>query len=337
MAGRDAWADVTYETVAPEVHRIPVEMPGEGLAATNVYAVVGDRSVGLVDAGWFAGDAMGDLERGLAALGAGLGDVSTIVVTHIHPDHYTLAVELMRRTGCEILLGSGERHSLALILDRERGMSEFGVALRRCGVPRSMVESHARSDVDVAQYAEPTRWLHDGDVVLLGDLAVEAVETPGHTRGHMCFAGDEVGVLFTGDHVLPRITPAVGSEPTDHLHRSLVDYLDSLTRLRKRPDAAMLPAHGVAGASVHERVDELLRHHEVRLDQCGEAVAAGARTAYEVAKHVPWTKRERALDSLGPMDQLMAVQETRAHLEVLAMQGRVRQVVDPDLDLYALA
>lgn len=337
MTDRRAWADVVYEAVAPSVYRIPVEMPGDALEATNVYAVVGDNAVGLVDAGWFAGDAMGDLARGLEAVGADLGDVDTIAVTHIHPDHYTLAVELMRSRGCKVYLGTNERTSLAAIQDADRGASDFVASLVRCGVPPTMVESYATPNSEADKYAEPTKWLADGDAVRLGGLDVEAIETPGHTRGHVCFASDEVGALFTGDHILPRITPSIGFEPSDQRHRSLSDYLASLTRIRNRPDVKMLPAHGPAGASVHTRVDELLQHHEVRLNQCGEAVGAGARTAFEVARQIPWTKRERSLEELGSFDQLMAVQETRAHLEVLDLQGRLCSALDGDVDEYILA
>ncbi|WP_370617744.1 MBL fold metallo-hydrolase [Mumia qirimensis] len=337
MAKRREWADVVVETVAPDVHRIPVEMPGDALEATNVYAIVGARSVGLVDAGWFAGDAMGDLERGLGAVGASLGDVSTIAVTHVHPDHYTLAVELMRSRGCRVLLGAGERASLDAIQDGTHGRRAFVSSLTRSGVPMSMVEPFLHPQSGSEKYAEPTDWLHDGDKVELGDLTVEALATPGHTRGHVCFASDDIGVLFTGDHILPRITPSIGFEVTDERHMSLSDYLASLRLVKERADARMLPAHGAVGPSVHARVDELLHHHDVRLAQCGDAVGAGARTAFDVAKRIPWTKRERALSDLGPMDQLMAVQETRAHLEVLDLEGRVLSVRGDDVDEYALA
>ena len=337
MTQRRAWADVVYEAVAPGVYRIPVEMPGDALEATNVYAVVGANEVGLVDAGWFAGGAMGDLERGLEAVGADIDAVTTVAVTHIHPDHYTLAVELMRSRGCAVYLGGAERTSLAAIHATDRGRADFVASLVRCGVSAEQVEAYWRSNAEADKYAPPTGWLSDGDEVRLGDLTVEAVETPGHTRGHICFAADEVDVLFTGDHILPGITPSVGFEPSDHQHRSLVDYLDSLARVRKRRDSVMLPAHGPVKTSVHERVDELLAHHEMRLGQCGDAVAAGARTAFEVAKSVPWTKKERSLDELGSMDQLMAVHETRAHLEVLDLQGRVRRASDGEVDEYVVA
>ena len=190
------------------------------------------------------------------------------------------------------------------------------------GAPATL--RHLELDLEDAskQYAHPTWWIEDGARLTLGRRTVKALATPGHTRGHMCFADDANGLLFAGDHVLPHITPSIGFE-TVQSHLPLGDYLDSLRRVRSRADAVLLPAHGPSGANVHARVDELLSHHEERLRRCGDAVASGALTAYEVATRLPWTRRERALPDLAPFYQVMAVRETVAHLDVLCVQGRL--------------
>jgi hypothetical protein len=88
----------------------------------------------------------------------------------------------------------------------------------------------------------------------------------------------------------------------------------------------MLPAHGPTGPSVHARVDELVQHHDIRLRRTGEAVAAGAATAYEVAQRLRWTRRERHFDELDVMSRCLAVTETAAHLEVLVGTGELRAI-----------
>jgi hypothetical protein len=87
----------------------------------------------------------------------------------------------------------------------------------------------------------------------------------------------------------------------------------------------LLPAHGPVAPSVHARVDELVTHHGRRLDLTEAALHHGASTAFEVACQLTWTRRERHLDELDLFNQMLAVAETAAHLELLVAQGRVRR------------
>ena len=76
--------------------------------------------------------------------------------------------------------------------------------------------------------------------------------------------------------------------------------------------------------SAHARIDELIAHHDRRLDASAAVIKAGASTAYEAARALRWTRRERPFDDLDPFNQMMAVMETAAHLDVLVRQGRLR-------------
>jgi tellurite resistance protein len=96
----------------------------------------------------------------------------------------------------------------------------------------------------------------------------------------------------------------------------------------------LLPAHGPVSPSVHARVDELLAHHAARLDAVAAAVRSGAVTAAETARLLTWTRRERALDELDPFNQMLAVLETAAHLDLLVTQSRLRATVDGDVTKY---
>jgi glyoxylase-like metal-dependent hydrolase (beta-lactamase superfamily II) len=136
------------------------------------------------------------------------------------------------------------------------------------------------------------------------------------------------GLLFSGDHVLPHITPSLGLERSPQ-RSPLRSFLDSLRLVRNLPDALLLPAHGPVTRSVHTRVDELLAHHDERLEAVCRQVRAGADTAYAVARALPWTRRQRKLDDLGLIHQMMAVLEIDAHLDVLAVR---RELIRLDAD-----
>jgi len=150
------------------------------------------------------------------------------------------------------------------------------------------------------------------------------VATPGHTRGHLAFTEFDAGLLFAGDHVLPHITPSIGLEaaPADF---PLRDYLDSLQLIRSMPDTRLLPAHGPVTTSAHERVDELLDHHDRRLGEIEALVTRGAATAYEAASLMTWTRHRRQLSELDMFNEMLAVLETMSHLDVLVLQGRLRR------------
>jgi len=120
----------------------------------------------------------------------------------------------------------------------------------------------------------------------------------------------------------------VGFEPA-YAENPLGDFLASLVKVRALPDLKVLPAHGAVGMSSHSRVDELLAHHDERLDLCLAAVAAGRATAYDVAAELPWTRHERAIADLDLFNKALASMETMVHLDLLAARGRLaREVVD---------
>ena len=114
------WTEPGAHPVAPGVHRIPLPLPDDGLRAVNVYALSTADGLVLVDGGWALEASRQALVDGLAAMGAGLGDVRRFLVTHVHRDHYTQAVVLRRETGASVALGAGERPTLELMLDETR-------------------------------------------------------------------------------------------------------------------------------------------------------------------------------------------------------------------------
>ena len=113
-------------------------------------------------------------------------------------------------------------------------------------------------------YGMPDEWLDRDLVIDLDGRRLDAVSTPGHTQGHYVFADTDASLLFAGDHVLSTITPSIGFEPA-YVQQPLRDYLSSLAKVRALPDMKLLPAHGPVTESSHQRVDELVAHHDARL------------------------------------------------------------------------
>ncbi|GAA4883570.1 MBL fold metallo-hydrolase [Saccharopolyspora cebuensis] len=323
---RHEWMEPGAFEVAAGVHRIPLPLPNDGLRAVNVYAIADGDALTLVDGGWALEESRDRLDRALRTLGAGLGDIRQFLVTHAHRDHYTQAIAVRREYGSTVRLGEGERATLRALRDPEHRSNRAQLALlAECGAKPVLeaVRAASRSPRAGHFWEEPDEWIGETTDVGLPDRPLRALATPGHTRGHLVFLDEAHGLMFAGDHVLPHITPSIGFEQAPG-PLPLRDYLDSLRLVRALPDMRLLPAHGPVTGSVHARVDELLDHHDGRLAASADVVERGADTAYAAARGLTWTRRERALDDLDPYNQMLAVLETKAHLDVLVLQGRLR-------------
>src|SRR6266567_2566466 len=136
-AGRYAWIEPAVEDLGGGIYRIPLPLPLDGLKGVNVYAITDPGGVDLIDAGMAMVAARERLTEALRQLGYGLGDVRNFFVTHIHIDHYSLAVELRREFRSLISLGEDERANMIATREMLNGTGAhrvFGVeSLRRLG------------------------------------------------------------------------------------------------------------------------------------------------------------------------------------------------------------
>ncbi|MFD1272459.1 MBL fold metallo-hydrolase [Streptomyces kaempferi] len=166
-----------------------------------------------------------------------------------------------------------------------------------------------------------------------GRPRLRAIWTPGHTPGHVCLHLEEAhpaglpghGRLFSGDHLLPRITPHIGlyEDPDDvTVADPLGDYLDSLERVGRLDPAEVLPAHQHAFTDAPGRVRELLTHHEERLTGLLTLLATPL-TAWQLAERMEWN---RPWEQIPFGSRNIAVSEAEAHVRRLVKLGRAEAV-----------
>jgi len=345
-ADRHAWTEPAVEDLGGRVYRIPLPLEMDALRAVNVYAIADAEGVDLIDGGIALVAARQRLTDALAEIGYELGDIRNFFVTHIHADHYSLAVELRQTLHNVVTLGEGERANIAAMHEMARtGVNMmFGRdLLHRLGADElaGQVAVAGRDERSrhptFPEWDEPDRWLADGTELDLRTRTLRAVHTPGHTQGHVVFHDAAAKTMFAGDHILPHITPSIGFEPA-RSRLALHDYLSSLHRMLALPDARLLPAHGPVTGSTHDRVNELLAHHDLRLAETRQAVQAGHATPYEAANAIRWTRHLRMFSELDTMSQFLATSETAAHLEVLAVRGELTRHLSQDgVDIYQVA
>ena len=167
---------------------------------------------------------------------------------------------------------------------------------------------------------EPTIRVADGDAVRLAGRDWFAVHTPGHTTDHLCLWDPTEGVLLSGDHVLPTITPHIAGS-TD-LDDPLAAFFESLERVGAFTGVEVcLPAHGHPFDDLPGRTASIRRHHGERLDTLRAAASALGRAPVEA--YMKELFRERAWGD-------MAASETFAHLEHLRVIGEAESSRDGD-------
>lgn len=304
------------ERIADGIYRIPLPLPLDDLKSINAYALESAAGLVLVDPGWATHDTEQALHAAIADIGYRMSDVTAIIATHGHWDHYTQALAIRRDHGSLLYLGALEKRSIDAFSTLSGAYPRQAELLRAAGAPdlATVIESLPLQPHETGMTVDyPDIWMNDGDVVELGDRTLSIHATPGHTRGHMVVVDAAAGVMFTGDHVLPRITPSTGFE-RDPDSGALGSFLSSLRVTLALPDMNMLPAHGPVAPSVHDRAFELLAHHAERLETIHE-LGANGRSPYEIAKSMPWTRHHLRLDQLTPVHQMVAVLEVAAHLE----------------------
>ncbi|MEU0569884.1 MBL fold metallo-hydrolase [Nonomuraea sp. NPDC005983] len=320
---RRAYAQQRPQDLGGGVWSVPVPIPGNPLGYTLVYAVDSPRGPVLVDAGWNHPDAWQALETGLAALGLDVSAVSGVVVTHFHPDHAGLAGRVRETSGAWIAMHEADAALVRLIHGLAEGEHRSFQAdmLRRAGAGEGDVEAASAGRPHVP--ALPDRELRDGDLVDLPGRKLRAVHTPGHTPGHICLHLEDADRLFTGDHVLPDITPHIGIYPYDRDDVDpLGDFLDSLDRVAELGPLDALPAHEWIFPDVAARAAEIRHHHEEKLTRLA-ALLTRPLTIWETASMMTWN---RPWDELAPVLRGMAAGEAAAHLRTLEARGQIDRV-----------
>jgi len=282
------WPTGLAELCEPLVRRVLAPNPSAfTYTGTQTYVVGAAGQVAVIDPG-------PDDPAHLDALPAAIGpaEVAAICCTHTHRDHSPGAAALKARTGAQII----------------------GCA------PLALVTDTPRLDAPFDQTYSPDRVLTDGESLSGPDWTITAVATPGHTSNHLCYALDESGALFSGDHVMAWSTSVV--TPPDG---EMAAYMASLAKLHDRSDRIYYPAHGPAVEKPRQLVRGMIGHRRQRERQILRLIEDGTGRIAEMVPQMYKGVDERLWPAAG--------QSVLAHLIELEQRG----VVSHTAGTWALA
>ncbi|WP_433467762.1 MBL fold metallo-hydrolase [Spirillospora sp. CA-128828] len=314
---------------------VPVPIPDNPLAYTLVYALESPRGPVLIDAGWQHEDAWAALRDGLGTFGIDVRDVRGVVVTHFHPDHSGLAGRVREESGAWIAMHHADADIVRLFHQvGHGGRRAFELtALRRAGAADSDLTGPAQQ-TRVSPPAIPDRELSDGDLVDLPGRRLRAVWTPGHSPGHICLHLEDGDRIFTGDHVLPRITPHIGLYPYDTPDIDpLSDFLGSLDKVSAMSADEVLPAHQFRFNGLSARAREIIAHHEDRLAEVAALLSSSPITLWDLTAGLTW---RHPWADMSQQARRMAAAEAAAHLRTLETRGTARRDGTDDPLRYVL-
>jgi glyoxylase-like metal-dependent hydrolase (beta-lactamase superfamily II) len=343
VTGEQQWAAWRSGSLPPVEHvrdglwSIPVPIPNNPMRYVLVYALESQDGLVLVDAGWDDDISWEVLTDGLASIGARLSDIRAVLVTHFHADHLGLADRVRAASGAWVALHRLDAEA-ATDLGRDsdrlaRGLREH---LTRHGMPEPQIgDLLSRMPIDrFAHSPVADVLLEDGETITVPGRSLRVVWTPGHTPGHTCFYEADRRLMFTGDHVLPRITPQVAIFSTS-AGDPLRDFLRSLDRLDRYPVDEVLPAHEYRFRGLSGRLADIAAHHTRRLAEIQAAVrSAPGPTAWQLAAELTWSRSWDRIDVFG---RQLALGETLAHLVLLAERGEARAAGDKPQRWYPRA
>lgn len=325
--------------IVPGVHQIKLPLATSPLEHINVYLVEGSEGNLLIDTGWNTPESFSTLRDELRGSGFGFKDISHIVITHIHADHYGLAGKLTQLCGAELYLHQTEAELIdSRYVSTENSLEEMERHLHRNGVPQNELPLLTKASMWMRQFvgvALPKIRLSGGETISLGSFELEVLWTPGHSPGHICLYEPKRKLLFSGDHILPEITPFIGLHPQS-TENPLGDFINSLKSLEKLKANFVFPGHGPVFSGLGQKIWEILHHHEERKAAILRVIRDELKTAYQIAERIPWMPDQGGVtfQDLNPWDKRFAVLETLAHLQLLLVEGKVEKVIENDIVFY---
>jgi glyoxylase-like metal-dependent hydrolase (beta-lactamase superfamily II) len=316
-------------SIAPDlpagIARVPLPVGVNRIESVNAYVLADGDRVTLVDCGvWRAepdDDGMRALEKGLRTAGYEVADVSRIVVTHAHIDHYGLAGRLMELSGAELCM-----HTMT-DLDCEKYRHPDTARARRRdtyadhGVPPDEIAAIADTLGGWMPYlhsvVEASHRLRGGERIVLRDRTLEVFHTPGHSLGHVCLWSPSDRVLFSGDHLLPGVTPPVTFErgfDADPLR----SYLTSLQVVAGLDPDVVLPGHGEPFREGRRRAEAIARNKHRRLEAVRAMIEAEPCTVTDLTDRL-------VAKAVMSFQRNLALTETLAHIACLRWRGVVER------------
>ncbi len=307
--------------IAPGFYQLQVPFPNNPLRNINCYIIKADGRALMVDTGVNLEECQNAVVGGLKELNVDLTKTD-FFITHMHTDHIGLLSKLARDSSVVYF-----NRIDAAVIDNSLGGNWMNrvIATTRNGFPRDEIVQTGNHPM--YRFREYTKhdydFLKQDDAMSIGDYQFRCIETPGHTKGHMCLYEPSKKLFLSGDHILLDVSPNISTWSADE--NPLAAYLSSLDKVYELDVGLVLPAHRRLFSDLKGRVNELKHHHEVRAGEALSILGNGSQNAYQVASKMTWDLIYKNWGEVNVVQRMFATGEALAHLKYLEAEGKIRQ------------
>ncbi|MBS4022340.1 MAG: MBL fold metallo-hydrolase [Dethiobacter sp.] len=315
----------------PNLFKIVVPLPQNPLKEINCYVVKGERNL-IIDTGMNRPECSSVLDEGLKELGVDLTKTD-FFITHMHADHSGLVGNLKTESSAVYCT----RQDADIINADDSAWEIMRYFVKMGGFPEgefdNAIKKHPGFKYRVRDYIDFTE-LAEGDIIRVGDYCFSCVETPGHTRGHICLYEADKKIFVSGDHILGDITPNISLWLDDE--DPLADYIKSLDKVYKLEIEVVLPGHRTIFKNCRERIDELKNHHQMRADEVLSILEQGGQNAYQVASQMTWDMSYDSFEQFPIAQKWFASGEALAHLKYLEVKNKIKREIVSENIIFSL-
>lgn len=257
-------------------------------------------------------------------------EVKNILISHYHPDHLGYAGTLQRETGAKVWMSEVDKNSGEQLVE-EGFVQTIKQNFNKLGVPTAEGNELITYNKNFIRYIRPflkvDDYLVEGQKIQFGKFEYEVIFTPGHSDGLVCFYNEENSVLFSTDHILPKITPNISYWFIGDKN-PLQTYMNSLKKIEKLNVEYVIPSHGKPFTAANKRIREIFAHHDERLEKILQYMKE-PRSVLEVCIHLFGTK-------LTVHEYRFAIGEAFAHLEYLRYLGECKRTLEDGIFYYSV-
>jgi glyoxylase-like metal-dependent hydrolase (beta-lactamase superfamily II) len=319
------------EEIVPNMYKIEIPLPESPLKSINSYVIKSQERTLIIDTGMNREECKHSMESDLRELRVDI-QKTDFYITHLHSDHLGLVSSLATdSTTIYFNQPDADRIRSGIFLD------DLIAFARLNGFPENELQTIPHTHPGFKYRPKENLEFHilkEGDTIRIEDYVFHCVETPGHTKGHMCLYEPDKKIFVAGDHILGDITPNIllMSDEWDPLEA----YLESLDKVCGLQIELVLPGHRGTFTKCKERIQELKHHHQERLHEIISILGKGEKSAFEIASEMRWDILYDSWELFPVPQKWFATGEAIAHLKYLEGKGMMRKEMLERSIIYSL-